>query len=214
MTQQETIKEFDIETLNMAQAVRDAKLKKKISVKTVYGKPDPEMIPENGALPCVRMVGGINKMRTGEGNFGPWVAFKGQFIAVNLQTGESFKGSELFLPDVASDLIESAVIEADGNTVNIAFDIEAIHGRDADDYQYVVKPHMEVEESDPLLMLASSLDARIQGNISAPVEPSPEEEKPSNQDNAEEQAAKEEADLEELTKPDPKAEPKKAGKKK
>lgn len=179
MNAQTDAPKFDINALNMADAVRTAQLKKKISVKTVFGKPDSRLIWEGGkdfSLPCVRVVGSVNKLRTGQGDFGPWVAFKGSFIAVNLQTGESFKGSELFLPEVASDLIENAVIDADGATVNIAFDIEAIRGRDEDSFEYTARPHMEVEESDPLLMLAQSMDNKIKG-LAAPqvneVDPDP-----------------------------------------
>lgn len=173
MTEQNTTQneapKFNINDLDMGMALRGASLKKKISVKTVYGKPDPRTIPENGSIPVMRVMGQVTGLRTGQGDFGPWVAFKGEFIAVNLGTGESFKGSQLFLPEVASDLIENAVINAEGSNVNVAFDIEAIRGRTSDDFEYTAKPHMEVEESDPLLMLVKAMDSKIK-NLAAPID--------------------------------------------
>lgn len=99
--------------------------------------------------------------------FGDSIGFLGQFECTNALTGEIYRSSKLYLPDIAADLMLPYVEAAEGNPVEFAFDIGAKPAGNAYGYEYTVTPLIEVTDSDPLRALTNRLLA------SAPALPAP-----------------------------------------
>lgn len=143
------------------------KLLKKLSVKTVCGDMKKwareNFLAEDSTLETqdvLRVIGIANKLETGEGDNGAWVAFKGSFKCVNLMTGEECRGGKLFLPDVASDLIETALSDENNDSVEFGFDISIMKNeKSAVGYEYSATPLLEAKEADPLAALEQSIPA-------------------------------------------------------
>lgn len=134
---------------------------KKISTKTVLGnvKAIVQDLKEGEKTRAMMVVGVAKGVRTGESTYGPWVSFKGQFKATNLLNGEVSVSGECFLPDIASNMIEAQLADAD--SVEFGFDIVIKYDDDArDKYVYEIEPLFEPQENDPLLLL----EAKIKNN--------------------------------------------------
>lgn len=140
--------------------LESATLKKKLSTKTVFGRITPEFLTElgkDGSADIIRVVGQATGVKTGQSDLGPWVGFKGNFLAINLRTNEAFRSGRLFLPDVASELVEAALVTADAIAVNLAFDISIRRDESTSvGYIYEAAPLIPVQESDPLKLLISA----------------------------------------------------------
>ena len=135
---------------------------KKISVRAVYGDKSKIRTAAEAAkgkpVHVMRAIGIARDFDTGEGDNGPWVKFKGSFEATNPDTGESYRSGRLFLPDVASDLLEAELMDEDTSNVELAFDIHAVaDSTSAVGYVYTATPLVELAENDPILALAKSL---------------------------------------------------------
>ena len=132
-----------------------AKLIKKISVGKVFG--DKKAIAEfigKGEKAVMRVIGIAHKAIPGDGDMGPYVSFKGNFKAVNLLTGEEFRSGTCFLPDVAADIIEGAVMGSENGSVEFAFDIIATYDNSsAVGYCYNADPLIKADENDPVAAL-------------------------------------------------------------
>lgn len=133
-------------------------LVKKLSMKIIVGNVKV-LIREKEILDgqnIVRIYGVASAIQTGESDNGPWVAFKGQFKATNLLTGEVSASGKCFMPDVAGDLIEGAV--ANGGNVEFAFDIGIKFDDDsATGYVYTATPLMKAATDDAMNRLESNL---------------------------------------------------------
>jgi hypothetical protein len=150
-------------------------LVKKLSAKSVVGNPMSviraamkdahDRAPQEGdSAPLYRVYGVARGVKNGQSNFGEWTAFKGEFAAVSLETGEQFRSGELFLPEVAEALLIGPVKDGDGSGVQFAFEIGARAVKDrADDknlkYEYTVRSLVELSKEDPLAQMASTLPA-------------------------------------------------------
>lgn len=140
-------------------------LKKKLSAKTIVGKvkallpkDDNGNIINDSPVALMRIYGICNGIKTGTSTFGEWVAFTGNFKAIRLSDGEVFSGSQLFVPEVVTELLAPVVRAAQGADVEFAFDIGA-KGTDTEvGYEYMVNPLMKIEESAPLLALEARLN--------------------------------------------------------
>ena len=146
----------------MATALKNADIIKKISAKTVFGTIGNDIkgkLVGDTEVVLFRVVGQARTVKTGTTDKGEWLAFRGDFVAVNMDTGKSFRASTLFLPAVAQDIVEVALIGAEGGSVNLAFDI-AIVGNEASavGYEYRVRALLPVTEADPLLMLCGEVE--------------------------------------------------------
>lgn len=142
-------------------------LKKKLSAKTIIGKvksvlPKDEKgnIKNGEAVALMRVYGICNGIKTGVSTFGEWIAFTGNFKGIRLSDGEAFAGSQLFVPEVVTELLAPVVRQANGADVEFAFDIGA-QGTDTEvGYEYLVQPLMKIEESAPLLALEERLNLK------------------------------------------------------
>jgi hypothetical protein len=127
-------------------------LTNKLSIKTIVGKIDKKSLTEENQDLCM-IFGYAREIFTGQhGTFGDYTGFKGAFQGINLKTSERFQAGKLFLPDMASNLLEGEL--ASGNEVEFAFNI----GVKADEsssvgYSYTVTPLIKPDKSDPLLQL-------------------------------------------------------------
>jgi hypothetical protein len=135
---------------------------RKVSVKTLVGKVKPYLanMPEGGEISLARIVGIARGIKAGESNYGPWKALTGDFIAEPLvgdHAGKRFRAGNLFLPDVALDLVAPAVeATPKGDTVQFAFEVTAIVREESSTgYEYGAKTLIEASENDPLEALVS-----------------------------------------------------------
>lgn len=128
---------------------------KKISVKNCYGKVSAADAP----MDILQVVGIATGSRTGESTYGPWVSLRGTFQATNLQTGEVFRGSECFLPDIGVDMVLVALNSKDAQAVEFAVNVSIKKSESPIGYEYTVTPLMKLQENDPLAALANRLEA-------------------------------------------------------
>lgn len=138
---------------------------KKISVKTVVGNVKKmvanEEIKEKTAV--MRVFGVASKVVTGTSDNGDWVAFIGQFKAINTVSGEEFASGKLFLPGVASDLLEGAVNSDEANAVEFGFDI-LVEPNDASatGYIYQAESLIAPSEDDTLARMEKAITGRLE----------------------------------------------------
>lgn len=132
------------------------KLLNKISIKGVcgaikVGKGDAE----RALLQVMGIVSGTLLKTT---QYGDSTGLKGQFKAVNVETGEIFRSGVCYLPNVATDLIAGALRE--GMQLEFAFGISVKPADNPIGYEYNVASLLPVAENDPLDALESRLEVR------------------------------------------------------
>lgn len=130
----------------------------KITVASVYGKPLTKNIPEDGELPLMKVAGYVTGVKHGESNYGPWAALTGQFAATNLETGEVFMSKTGIIPGTMGDALVDTVTEklAEDAEAQVAFRVIVsckVSPRDANKYEYIVRPELETEFKSPALAL-------------------------------------------------------------
>lgn len=115
---------------------------RKLSVKSVYG---PVKFAEGEAKRNLCIIGGVaNAEISGDSNYGKWTAFSGDFFAVNMVTGEEFRGAKCFLPLPAQELLSAAIkaMGGKGDGVQFRFGIGVTPDtdkRNKSGYQYFVR---------------------------------------------------------------------------
>jgi hypothetical protein len=109
-------------------------IQKKLSIKTV-NPVKRSMIPAvNGEVRwLVRCVARVVGYKTGESDFGGWTALLGMHKWTNLDSGEEFRSSKAFFPDVITDPI-----------------IGQIAGQDQPLVEFIVKIGIRAMESSPV----------------------------------------------------------------
>lgn len=143
------------------------KLVKKMSAATMDAIPKKyKTTMEHGDQVAIFDVMGIAEgVETGSSSMGEWVAFEGTFGAT-LPNGEKYRSKKLFLPDVASGLLQDAVDSAEGGKVEFAFrvgirrvvKVNAQGEETGAGYEYTCEPLIEADEADdPLAALSSKL---------------------------------------------------------
>ncbi len=139
---------------------------KKVSASTVVGNTKVlRKFAESGdgkSVDIMRVVGVAIGVKSGMSPYGEWVALRGNFSAVNIDTGEEFRGSTLYVPDEITDMI-AAQLSA---TTSVEFGV-IIGVKESDlaiGYEYVVTPLMDTGEADPI----AALNARIDHALEAP----------------------------------------------
>lgn len=128
-------------------------LKRKLSTKTIMGGRIPA--PEVKTF-LYRIAGRVTGVKTGTSDFGPWLAFKGNFQAQR-EDGEIFAAPLAFVPEPVQSMLEDAVQKqlADGLVPSIQFGIDLFAVPDkaaAVGYTFDVAPILKPEdETDSLL---------------------------------------------------------------
>lgn len=140
-------------------------LHKKLSIKNVIGKvkalfekDEKGDIPEGQKVNLIRVIGIADGIKVGTSTYGEWIAFTGQFVAIDLRTGEEHRSGQLFLPDTATDVLAPVVRAQNGAPVEFAFDIGATSTDTEVGYEYNVTPLVEAKENDPLQNLTARLN--------------------------------------------------------
>ena len=151
----------------------------KISLKTVNAQPKAHSIKARTNL-C-EIYGSARKFSHGSSSFGMFVKFHGDFEAVNCETGETFRSSSLLLPELAQDLLVSALkaggatpgklksdenkaVEGEevSNAVDFAFRIIAVPAPEGKPggmgFSYALEPIVEPTGADPLAALRDRVD--------------------------------------------------------
>lgn len=119
-----------------------------------------------------RLAGRVTGIQTGASDFGPWVAFKGNFQAQRAD-GELFAGPKCFVPEPVQSMLEDKVQSqlADGLVPSIQFGIDVYAVADdtaAVGYQFKVVPVLKpADEADSLL-------AQLNADAPMPALPAPE----------------------------------------
>lgn len=143
---------------------------KKLSAKTIIGNvlgaftvDEKTKQPVIGELVALFQVVGIAvTIKTGTSTYGDWQSFKGTFEATNLLTGEVFRAGELFLPEVAENMLVGPVTQH--GEVQFGFEIGARSVKDRTNdqivkYEFTCKPLLDTAENDPLEALKAQLPA-------------------------------------------------------
>ena len=130
---------------------------KKITVATVYGKIALRDIPENGELAICRISGTATGVERGESNYGDWTALKGNMAAVNTD-GEVFMSGAAFVPSTMGEALaqslEAKLLEDASSSLTFVVDVSVIvSARDANKYEYIVRPVIENDFSNPAIAL-------------------------------------------------------------
>ena len=138
---------------------------KKLSVATVYGKIDlKKLLAAPGErIELMTVIGSAVGMKDGTSSYGDWRALLGIFQATNLETGEVFDASTLFLPEVAMIPITVSLAQPGTRGVEFAIKISARYAHDAKPggsaYEYTWEPLLPPDQSDPVTRIKAKLDA-------------------------------------------------------
>lgn len=160
---------------------------RKINPKDVMGKKMKEVeVPEKGIYDLFTIIGTTYNLRDGESQFGPWTALVGEFEATRLADGQRYISTECFVPGAAGELlvaqvrkfvIEEIPVTAEqfkktgktykvtGETAEMAL-IVGVKKAQRDggaEYEYVIRPVVPVQKSDPLATLRNHLKTAIAG---------------------------------------------------
>jgi hypothetical protein len=163
------------ETQSDSEVVAGPNLVSKLAVAKVIGKIKPAELPEDGTLvPLMRVMGQADGIKTGTTNYGEYCGFTGIFAAVNIKTGEHFAAAQVYLPDVATDLMRPVVEEAarNGSKVEFAFDVGVRQVKRGEElkYEYGVKPLISAAKADPLAALKAKLSVVPLPSLPAPAQ--------------------------------------------
>lgn len=148
--------------MNIVEKIKKAQIVNKISIKnmSLNVKALVKKMENGESLPILAVLGSASGLKTGESQFGTWVKLTGTFGAVDLinEDAEAFRSANLFLPDIALDMVVGALQAIESGSVNLGFELSVI----ADDtvnigYRYGVRELMPLAENDPLVMLGNQI---------------------------------------------------------
>lgn len=133
-------------------------LLKKISVKTVCGRP---VVPTDQKVAWLMEVFGVaSGLKRGTSDKGDWYGFTGAFQALNMATGDVYRAGLLYLPGIAGDLVLPQVIADENNSVEFGFRIGVVKDEaSAVGYVYRAEPLLPVSENDPIELLSHKMSA-------------------------------------------------------
>lgn len=135
-------------------------LAKKITLKGVVGDLE-ELIKgkKEGEKVIIMNVYGIcDSHSVEETQYGPFVRFKGQFEAVNLLDNTVTRSGTMILPDVAADLLHSALISRQGESVQFGFGVGLKASKKSKTgYELTAQPLMKESAADPLAALRNEI---------------------------------------------------------
>lgn len=149
----------------------ETNLVRKLSTKTIIGSRIRLNEGEDERY-LFRLAGRVTGIQTGNSDFGPWTAFKGNFQAQRAD-GELFAGPKCFVPEPVQSMLEDKVQSqlADGLVPSIQFGIDVYAVADdtaAVGYQFKVVPVLKpADEADSLL-------AQLNADAPMPALPAPE----------------------------------------
>ena len=137
------------------------KLVKKITTKIMTGKGGTKKSPE-GRLYSV--FGIVNNYKKCFSDYGEFIKYKGNFKAVSADDKLTLRSSTLILPEIAEDLLYSAIVaQKTDNEYEIEFGL--IIGKQANEtpigYEYTVESLMSAKPNDALKLLEEKLNIKF-----------------------------------------------------
>lgn len=125
---------------------------RQITVKTIKAQPPKDSITEPTVI--ATLYGRCTEKKVGTSDFGDFIRFKGEFEAVNADSGESYRSGNMIVPGVLESLLDSSITVDENNAVDFAVEIWVEPSeRSNTGYTYNIKPLIEPEESDVLTSL-------------------------------------------------------------
>lgn len=114
---------------------------KKITTKIIVGK---KREPITGPTELYKAIGIARGVKTGESNYGSWIALRGEFEAKRTRDGAIFRAPLMILPEEVTARIH-ARLETGTSAVQFAITV-SVAPRDASPgffygYDYIVEPH-------------------------------------------------------------------------
>lgn len=147
----------------------------KMSLKTIGCKPKEVATAESGRLQLARVYGladGSRFVADDKSVTGSYTFFTGTFEAVNLQDGEIYRSSKLFLPGGISEMFEKEVAKAKKDDPNaelqFAFEIRAKRDTNPIGYSYEAQALRKIETNDPLAAIRGAMLALPAGGPTVP----------------------------------------------
>lgn len=143
------------------------KVLSKISAKTLGAAPKMILVEvdgkqvarADGAQSLFRIVGRAMGFKTGNTDYGQWVAFSGDFRATLFASGEMFQSSKVFLPESVTGMLQAALANSTAGA-DFAFDVGVIPATTTVGYQYTVTSLIpQDEKSDPLAALLEQVNS-------------------------------------------------------
>jgi hypothetical protein len=137
-----------------------AEILRKLTIKncglTVAGiKAAIEGLKNGEQTPLLKVVGKTNTARPGQTTLGTFIAFGGDFFAINLKTGEQFKSAKCILPNFIAEQLESALKDSD--SVEFALEIGAkVNDTSVTGYEFTVRPLIEAKPTESMLSLLNA----------------------------------------------------------
>lgn len=153
----------------------------KISIKGIGAQPAPGSVKEPREI--AKIFGSARQFAVGTTTYGDFVKFKGDFEAINMATGETFRSNSLLVPQILENMLVQALLDAgaragktktakdaevqgDPATAPVEFAvIVGVRPAGSKDgaapagtgYEFTLKPLVELRDSDPLAHLRQAV---------------------------------------------------------
>ena len=142
-------------------------LLKKLTVKGILGAKLDSVIPiedlkKQRTVKVCRIIGRANKAKPDSSKLGDFIRFGGEFLGINLLSGEIYAAGAAILPGIAESAVYGAMGQMNDkgqseSTVEFAFEIGAKYDETAaTKYVYTVIPLTDPKPSDPMKALLES----------------------------------------------------------
>lgn len=126
-------------------------------------------VPDGKRVELFKIVGTTTQAKTGQTDLGEYVKLLGDFVATNLDTGETFQASQCILPNFVAESMAAALHTS--QSVEFALQVDAVaKASAATGYEFSVKPLIEAEPTDKMrrLLLAAGIDPKAPPKLDAP----------------------------------------------
>lgn len=174
MSEAQTVKpnEQDTKSANLSKPAKLPKLKilKKITLRDVAGtiKGNRERMAAliaGDELQFMDIYGVVNRIKADETPMGAFMRFYGQFKAINIETGASYRAGQAILPEIAATLLEGELGET-VHEIQFALRIGAIYDEKSPvSYAYTVESLSEVAATDPIAALERELKGKLSHDV-------------------------------------------------
>lgn len=128
-------------------------------------------------VPLLKIVGDTTEAKTGQTDKGEFTALLGDFVSVNLLTGEQFQSGKAILPNFISEVLSAALNAS--QSVTFALEIGAKADESAvTGYVYTTRSLVDAEPSDKMKRLLAAANIDTSKRLEAPKADTPEADTP------------------------------------
>lgn len=123
---------------------------RKITIKTVCGGVDFDKLvaAKEKRLDLMTLFGVARLARPGSSDYGMYTAFLGEFVAVNMETGEEFGSSKLLVPKILEEQLAGLVGQEGGREVKFAVVIGVRYEPKSQvKYEFTLRPLVETADA-------------------------------------------------------------------